>query len=606
MKTIKKLTEKPIKYRLCEFEINVDDFDGNPFNPEDISIEATIKCGEKSWLVHGFYYEEFSLEDNTLGDEPLRSCYRIRFAPLTAGYHTVSVNVLVYGKKVDEYYTEFVAEDGDDSGYIGIEPKRRQAFCFNNGNIYYPVGQNLAWAMPRGDEKRVYNYYKEHIDKISQNGGNFIRVWSSIWNLGLYATEKSPDDFSAKMDQAEALDAIMELLRESGVYMSLTIWPHNFFTRYFFPLWYASPFNVENGGYLTEPSQFYTNERAKKDAKKYLRYINARWGYSPNIFCYEMFNEIDGCEVEEPIALEWHREMIAYLKEIDSNRHLVTTSTANVSYDLMRAPLFDFIYYHIYTHDFISEMKKWQVSSYNTYGKPVFFGELGATGDEYKNDPEMYSFHQMLWAGAMICGSGTGMSWWWDNIHESDLYSEYRGISSFVKKIPWADRKLRYIGSDSISGLSECTDANGYRTDKNLYLWIRDENYSFFRRVEKDKATGKIPTGDLAEGNYSAIWYDFTTCKLTEYESALVSNGELHIDVSDNKSDIFINIIPIKRDMGGKVEIDGMECGEYEVVFYSTENGDEICRKSILCNDGNLCFDMPVWSGDISLIANKI
>ena len=42
------------------------------------------------------------------------------------------------------------------------------------------------------------------------------------------------------------------------------------------------------------PYEFFTNEEARKQYKKKLRYIVARWGYTPNIYLWEIFSEING------------------------------------------------------------------------------------------------------------------------------------------------------------------------------------------------------------------------------------------------------------------------------------------------------------------------
>jgi hypothetical protein len=42
------------------------------------------------------------------------------------------------------------------------------------------------------------------------------------------------------------------------------------------------------------PYEFFTSEEARKQYKKKIRYIVARWGYTPNIYLWEIFSEING------------------------------------------------------------------------------------------------------------------------------------------------------------------------------------------------------------------------------------------------------------------------------------------------------------------------
>ena len=70
-----------------------------------------------------------------------------------------------------------------------------------------------------------------------------------------------------------------------------------------------------------------SHPQAREAYKKRLRYIVARWGYSPHIAAWQLWNEIDhGAQVlsavrDGDITVEqWHEEMSAYLQQIDVHR----------------------------------------------------------------------------------------------------------------------------------------------------------------------------------------------------------------------------------------------------------------------------------------------
>jgi len=613
LKSIVRLTEKPEKYSLCEFELEIDGFCGNPFDPEQISIEAQItNPNKKNMTVYGFYYEDFPVDGYKINGEKIKSCYRLRFSPEKSGIYTMDTNVYINRELIGSESAVFEVADNNKKGFLSVEPKRCQAFKFDNGELYFPVGQNLCWSEPiegsgydREDPDGVWEYYDSNITKMGANGANYVRIWlsaSTTLPRTLYSNGKKPDDFSGKMDRLFVFDKTVEAMEKNDIYMSFALWSFNLFSRYFFPRWFECPFNIENGGYLSLPEQFFTNERAKRDAKIYLRYVNARWGYSTSILCYEFFNEVDASEADEKAAVEWHEEMCAYLRDIDVHRHLVTTSTANATSDIMRNKMFDIIYYHVYTHDFMKEFKDWQVSSFNEYGKPVIFGEFGATGINYQYDPAMLSFHQGNWAGAMMSGSGTGMNWWWSIVEKNDKYHEFRGISKFTKKIPWDNVDLQYIDEAAFEEPDTSIEVNGYKSSRMAYLWLNDKEYTFFKRAEKLPESGKIAALGVDDGTYSVVWYDFATRKLTEIKDAQVKNSELLIEVSDGKTDIFINMEPkVKKTNSGKMKLKGVEDREYHINWYNTINGAEISRDCQTAEDGILEFDMPEWSKDIAL-----
>ncbi|MFX8984415.1 hypothetical protein ABTN17_20810, partial [Acinetobacter baumannii] len=53
--------------------------------------------------------------------------------------------------------------------------------------------------------------------------------------------------------------------------------------------WKENPLNAANGGWLKQPEQFFTDDRAKRLARSWIRYAVARWGASPSVMAWELF-----------------------------------------------------------------------------------------------------------------------------------------------------------------------------------------------------------------------------------------------------------------------------------------------------------------------------
>ncbi len=68
----------------------------------------------------------------------------------------------------------------------------------------------------------------------------------------------------------------------------------------------------------------------------------ARWGYATNLFAWEFWNEVP----PTPEQVAWVAEMAAYLKEIDPNRHMVSTTYGDAS--TWDCPDIDFTMTHFY------------------------------------------------------------------------------------------------------------------------------------------------------------------------------------------------------------------------------------------------------------------
>ena len=51
---------------------------------------------------------------------------------------------------------------------------------FDNGEQYIPVGENMAWQ-----NNNAFIDYRDWLTDLSDNGGNFIRLWHAHWGLGI-------------------------------------------------------------------------------------------------------------------------------------------------------------------------------------------------------------------------------------------------------------------------------------------------------------------------------------------------------------------------------------------------------------------------------------
>ena len=131
---------------------------------------------------------------------------------------------------------------------------------------------------------------------------------------------------------AQQFDKLLKLAEEKGVYIMLAHDYHGIFKSYVDRWasnaeWRTNPYNVAMGGPCATQADFFTNAEAKQYYKNKLRYMGARWGYSPNLGVWEFWNEIDNAMDWQNIHPEdiasWHDEMSTFLKEIDLYQHIV-------------------------------------------------------------------------------------------------------------------------------------------------------------------------------------------------------------------------------------------------------------------------------------------
>src|SRR6185436_8330311 len=135
-------------------------------------------------------------------------------------------------------------------------------------------------------------------------------------------------DYSGRMKQAWLLDQVFKLAEQRGVYIMLTLLNHGAFSTSVNPEWNDNPYNIANGGPLKEPRLFVRNAQARELFKRRVRYIAARWGYSPNLFAWEWWNEVSWTPIDDLSLKPWVAEMTAYIQQYDPNHHLVSLSYA--------------------------------------------------------------------------------------------------------------------------------------------------------------------------------------------------------------------------------------------------------------------------------------
>ena len=129
---------------------------------------------------------------------------------------------------------------------------------------------------------------------------------------------------------------------------------------------------------------------------------------SPHVLAWELFNEVQYTDAvrngQTADVAAWHREMAAFLRAQDPNRHLVTSSS-----DLGLAGVFDAVDYlqpHSYPPDPLASAAALPPGR----GRPIFFGEFGPQSN-LRGDAGTF-LHAALWASiASEASEGPRPSW---------------------------------------------------------------------------------------------------------------------------------------------------------------------------------------------------
>ena len=489
----------------------------------------------------------------TIGEE---GNFKIRFRFTEVGEWTYRIVMEKNNEKICTYTSSVVAVENPDEeenrGIIVVEPTLKRNFMFEDGTPYAPIGINVPYTV---DPVRGTYDYESYFPKMSVAGMNFSRTWLTYVGNGVSNTEGGVLNFDARQNRAYAFDHILDLADEYGIYLQIPMEHTGWFREN--QLWDSCPYNVINGGYLEHSFEFFTDERAKEDYKKLLRYYIARYSYSRYIMNWEIFNEIGHVtDYDGDIAKSWANEMGSYLHSIDPYRHMVSMSSAtDYSDTCYTAEELDFTSFHsyIYGNKYAAKTVSECVRMYQWLDKPALIGEIGASGTSevvnFAADPDYYILRQApytIFGGA----AASPMYFWWQMCDKYDHYDNVTPATELFKLLPDKWITMPQINSakkqdTGVNVLYECSRAIavwGFKDNTSAYVYMMDNDYSYANHKPNEKSDTVITLLDMANGSYTVRVFDTQNGVVCGTFDVNASGGQLKISVPAWSSDLALLI----------------------------------------------------------------
>ncbi|HWB94084.1 MAG TPA: DUF5060 domain-containing protein [Puia sp.] len=550
------------------FELNVglDSLFTNPYDYTEVALRCVF-AGPRGRVdtVDGFYMTDRRIDTVTGGvSGGGAGHFAVRYSPVVAGRWTYRLFCETRSGRQSGPGGHFTCVAGEDRGFIRSAGSPYLSFA--GGAAFIPIGENMGWA-----QKNAYLDYRRWISRLSASGGNFIRVWMPAWGLGLEWT-KGWGGYQGigryQQSNAALLDWLLDYCTREHVYVMLSLDHHGQVSSRVDPNWKDNPYNAVNGGPCEHTWDFFTDARARALIRNRFRYIVARYGYSSHILCWELFNEVDWTDDfvhHRADVANWHAEMAAWLRRLDVNHHLITTSYGDARWDSLtwRLPGIDFTQTHYYTSKPLDSVLSAATARYRAaYGKPTLTGEFGLSttgrGLAEAGPGGMY-VHNALWATLLSGAMGSGLPWYWDNyIDGRDLYGCFSGVAKFAGRIDFIGHGYAPAAVDVDGGAGA---VRGYglkaRDSTRLAAWILNARY---------KAAG----GDLAGGGKQVA------------DGAAAAVG------------------------GAVIEARGMRDGKYEVCWWDCRRGVIDSTSAVVVRDGVLRVTAPEIIWDKALTAVRI
>lgn len=307
------------------------------------------------------------------------------------------------------------------TGFVRTTPDHR--FAFDNGQSYWPLGFNFAWRSDNVPDLPAA------LPELKRYGVNWTRIWADHWDgKNPFWVKGNPLQFDeAPLDRWQA---VTEAAEKGDVKYQFVLFHHGPWSSRVNSNWGENPWNKANGGFLDTPTEFFSSPQAKKIAKAWLRYAVARYGHSPSVMAWELFNEVEwvdpNYDQKEQLVGDWHQEMAAYLRSIDPYRHLVTTSSR------MSLPIYaDMDYYQ--PHGYPNRVQNLLLASPPKADKPYFFGEVGPAAAQAGPAIQRTAIRDSIFTALVMGHSGSAQYWYWDNVYPQNLLDEYAFASKILK-----------------------------------------------------------------------------------------------------------------------------------------------------------------------------
>ena len=440
------------QYEKAEWNIQVDAPFANPYLQEDIAVDMMLIAPSGKQLILPCYYES--------SGEGSASKWKARFLAQESGKYTYHFQLKKDGKAIESEQGTFNAMKSKGKGILHLNDE--WTFKFDNGTPFRGIGENLCWESRAEDdskffkelhEKEKYNY-EYMLPSLVKHGGNYFRTWICSWNLpldwksGINNRRYTNSDEYFNPSAVAKMDRLVNLSDSLGIFMMLTLG--------------QGTHDERHSRYATSTPAFFVDPQAKAQYKNRLRFIVARWGYSPSIGAWEFFNEIDNVQfrnADNPIPsgdiVQWHDEMSTYLKQIDPYQHLVTTSISHRDLEgLNSLKHIDFNQKHIYKNN--RALPTTIVKYTAEFKKPYVIGEYGYEYDWSKNfnlfAEEMDSdFKRGLWYGVFSPTPILPLSWWWE-------FFDDRGTDAYIQRVRTIQDQMLTAGKGSFKTVQSSSD----------------------------------------------------------------------------------------------------------------------------------------------------
>lgn len=594
------------------FQFNLQNATGNPFDSAETNVELHLVCPDGSELRHPAFFvvdHQIVFDHGREVARPTgRTHWEIRWTPTQSGEYRWAI---IASSKHQETQINGLSVSAPQSraGFVRVSRQDPKFFEFSDGSFFYPLGHvirspsDTRWRDNEPENPAIHQAYLDErtfafdkwFEKMAANRENFCAIWMAPWWLGLEWSPSLPGyEGLGRYNQIHAaqLDRILESAERHGIYVLLFVTNHGQLSSVTDSEWEASPYRESNGGLVKYPSEFFLDQECQRLQRNRLRYVLARWGYSPALFGISLSTETDWFEpydgrrcdhaeevvggISQPnypvkkepkVVNNWLQQMLQFMRQTDIHHHIMTTQFSKVEngHDCWKLPEFDFALNNCYEGVFeqmwshvdspggtVEALLGWS-RLHDVKNKPKLLAEWGGSHMQNSHSRLAAELHVGTWALALTdCAGSTGY-WWWNEIDHANLYSHYLALHKFLDGYDRRGKNLKSLQCDVLTKISSLVPSDTIgssfvidparsalmlcdETEGFAYLYSQLMNYGYFDSsgiddIRFDHVTNahlSIPD-ILRAGNYRIeFWDTFKGEILESREERLTDPGNEH------------------------------------------------------------------------------
>lgn len=448
-------------------------------------------------------------------------------------------------------------------------------FVTEDGAPWTPIGHNDAITWPelaplfrRKDPAAV----ERHLLYLRASGVTCIRLMLEYCHGEHRYLERPAGRFAPNMVQL--WDDLFAMLERIGLRVLLT--PYD--TFFMWIRWHRHPYNRANGGMCASRDSWLTCPETRAAIKRRLAFASDRWGGSPALFAWDVWNEIHPAHGgnDPAAAAPFVEDLSQWLRAHEvARRGYANLQTVSIfGPELIRHPVLvdtifrhaalDFANTHLYEHGTIDDPRDTVAPALAAArlmrtavieageGRPVFDSEHGpihSFKDRKKTLPAAFDdeyFRHIQWAHLASGGAGGGMRW--PNRHPHVLTPgmrhAQRALAGFLPLIDWTSFRRR-----NLSNVLRCDDAGvavvGCGDAAQALVWlVRTDalgpDGTLAGRETAAPATLTVP--GLADGGYAVTVFDTLSGTIIARAEATSAGGVMLAPIGPVRRDAAVAI----------------------------------------------------------------